>query len=500
MYKLELKHKIFAGLFLLVFLAYMVIHYINHCGIYFDIPSFFLSAYFNHPNFYLLIFPEIIRNIPTVLVSVVYNLLHLFSSNVNSVLNDIKLFSLSFFVVQWFALYLNWLVAKRTKRYDIFYLAFAFYAMFCIPNFMWNIKEFYIAFLFNFVLLTYYFSDTKLSKTDLVLSSILALLMFEMSELNFVISVFLILFTLFFIRKYKNEKNNTCKILISAFSIFPLLYIPIKAYYICTGPRTTALTEWRDNFINAFSNNLTTTIALSFIFAFISVVILFFLKKDLTYKSIPFISIFLLICAGIFQYRVGFSTIQFNRELSNYMISFLCFFIIFAFILCKEYFNFKMENFNKNFYKNLFLVSCIFGILNLSWQIHNCIEFGKYSQFLKDKINKSNEKVYVLPITNYTIHSSARFLNVNPCFGIIQQSLILNDNYKVKSIIFPNKDSGNYDYYCFAEKDSTYYDKENNVLKLQTLNLPIISKAWDLTDIAAEFEKKGLVKESTDND
>ena len=159
-----------------------------------------------------------------------------------------------------------------------------------------------------------------------------------------------------------------------------------------------------------------------------------------------------------------------------------------------------MENFNKNFYKNLFLVSCIFGILNLSWQIHNCIEFGKYSQFLKDKINKSNEKVYVLPITNYTIHSSARFLNVNPCFGIIQQSLILNDNYKVKSIIFPNKDSGNYDYYCFAEKDSTYYDKENNVLKLQTLNLPIISKAWDLTDIAAEFEKKGLVKESTDND
>lgn len=495
MFQVEKKHIIWIITTILFLLAYFFIHLKNMMGVYFDVPAFFLGHYFNNENFFLLTTQDEIRNIPTIMISLIYNIVSAFDFTNISMAKNVEIFSFSFFVAHIVLLYANYLAAKRTKRYDICVAAFAFYTMFCIICFIWNIREFYVSFLFNFILLQYYFSAEKPKKSDIVIASVLSLLMFEMSEFNLVISILFLLFTCLYIKKNKNIASDSnpffLKKLITGLSVAPAIYIALKTLYIVKFLRPTAASEWKDNFIAAFGHSLTTTIALSAVFACISLILIFFIKKDFTYKSIPAILIVLSVFLFIFKNRVNIYEVTWKFELCLYWISVVAFFFIVLYFFISEYFNFKAEKFNPYFYKNLIIISCIFGILNTSWQMRSCIEYGKLIQELKTIMNNSKEVITEIPETYYESNYKYSYLFNNfPCFGSLHISILLSDKYEVNRIIFPNPNK--LEEYCFVDKTDNYYEENSDYIDIQATLLPLKSKYWDLTPIAEAYKEKGL--------
>ena len=222
--------------------------------------------------------------------------------------------------------------------------------MFCIICFIWNIREFYVSFLFNFILLQYYFSAEKPKKSDIVIASVLSLLMFE--------------------------------------------------------------------------------------------------EKDLTYKTIPIILIVLSGFMFVLVKRVNIFKINWESELCLYWIAVIAFFCIVLYFFIAEYFNFKAEKFNPYFYENLIIISCIFGILNIFWQIHSCIEYGKRQQELKTIMNNSEKVITEIPDKYYEEDYKYSYLFDHlPCYGILPLSILLSEKYEVNRMLWSSqKHVGDY---CF---------------------------------------------------
>ena len=82
------------------------------------------------------------------------------------------------------------------------------------------------------------------------------------------------------------------------------------------------------------------------------------------------------------------------------------------------------------------------------------------------------------------------FLDFDLCFGITHISLLLSDNYQRDKLIIPNKNALFYNESCCGIDNvkCNYYDKEENILHLQTAMLPLKNKFWDLTKIKNELE------------
>lgn len=494
MLKIDIKHKMWIFFTMSFLFVYFVIHFKYIMGVHFDVPAFFMENYFHNENFFMLISPTIVRNVPTVIISFIYNIISALNFTQSSMAKNVEIFSFSFFVAHVILLYANYLAAKRTKRYDICIAAFAFYAMFCTVCFIWNIREFYVSFLFNFILLQYYFSEEKPKTFDIITVSVLSLLMVEMSEFNLVISLLFLLFTFLYINKNKDSLEDSnqyfLKKLITALSLVPAIYIPLKVMYIVKFLRLSATSEWKNNFIVAFGHSLTTTIALSAVFAFVSLVSIFFIKKDFTYKSIPSILLVLFGFLFIFTCRVDILTVTWKFELCLYWIAVVAFFFIVLYFFISEYFNFKAEKFNPYFYRNLIIVSCIFCILNTAWQIHSCIEYKKFTQELKTIMSNSKEVITEIPDKYYEKNYKYSYLFNNfHCYGTLHLSILLNDKYEVNRILFPNKK--NIDDYCFMKKSNNYYIN-STYIKVQGTLLPIKTKYWDLTPIAQAYKEKGL--------
>ncbi len=494
MIKIDIKHKMWILSFMLFLLVYFFIHFKNMMGVYFDVPAFFLSRYFDNENFYLLTTCNAVRNVPIIMISVIYNIISAFDFTKVSMSKNVEFFSLSFFVAHIILLYANYLVAKRTKRYDICIAAFSFYTMFCIICFIWNIREFYVSFLFNFILLQYYFSVEKPKKSDIVIASVLSLLMFEMSEFNLLISILFLLFTCLYIKKNKDISSADnpffLKKLITGLSVAPAIYIVLKVLYILKFIKPTAVSEWKDNFIALFAHSLTITIALSAVFAFLSLFLIFFIKKDLTYKTIPIILIVLSGFMFVFVKRVNIFKINWESELCLYWIAVIAFFFIVLYFFIAEYFNFKAEKFNPYFYKNLIIISCIFGILNIFWQIHSCIEYGKLQQELKSIMNNSKEVITEIPDKYYEEDYKYSYLFDNlPCYGILPLSILLNDKYEVNRMLWPSQKRVNA--YCALGKTDNFYINPRYI-KIQDTVLPVKNKYWDLTPIAEAYKEKGI--------
>lgn len=494
MIKIDIKHKMWILSFILFLFVYFIIHFKNLMGVYFDVPAFFMGNYFYNDENLMLVSPDIVRNVPTVMVSIIYNIISTIDFTKISMAKNVEIFSISFFVAHLILLYANYLAAKRTKRYDICVVAFTFYSMFCTVGFLWNIREFYVSFLFNFILLQYYLSNEKPKKSDIVIVSVLSLLMFEMSEFNFLISVLFFIFTFLYIKKNKNSLDEPnrffLKKLITGLSLIPAIYILLKVVYIVKFLRQTAASEWKENFIALFSYSLTSSIALSAIFAAFSLFVILFIKKDFTYKTIPAISASLLVFFFIFAHRVNIFEVTWDSELCLYWIAVIAFFCIVLYFFIAEYFNFKAENFNPYFYGNLIIISCIFGILNISWQIHSCFEYGKLQQELKSIMNNSKEVIIEIPDKYYEEGYKYSYLFNNlPCYGTLPLSILLNDKYEVNRLLWPSQKRVN-DYCALGKTDNFYINPR--YIKIQGIVLSVKNKYWDLTPIAEAYKENGL--------
>ncbi len=489
------KNKFGLGLFVLTFLFFIFSYWKNSVGLFFDIPSVFTSAIFelgNTEDAYILYWPNRARLFNNVLVSIPFNLIFFLIKD-QPIIYWLKYWSASYFLMHFFGLLIMYLSARRTKRYDIAVVGFLFYSLLCIPNAIWAIREIHISIPFYFSLLAYFLSREKFKLIDILPISLLSIYMFESFETSAILGlIFFIFSNLYIVNKGKND-DLWKKLIIGFWGILYAFYIPIRTIYLGLMNKVeigVGLEQWINGsiitFNHLFSGNLIITC-----FAFLCVIIAFIYKKQFNWKSILiFILPVVLFTILTLYLRTRFIPDP-KIELHYYSIVLWFLYPVFLIIILLDYFEVDILRYNKFVFSNLIIVASLFGILNLSWQIHSFYEFGKYEAYLKNLIDKSNNVVVNIPQHDFNKYT---FLNYNMCFGTMLQAIFLTEKGQQSKIIFPSKYFCDYSKYCFDDYDHTYYDKSENILYIQTALFKIKTRYWDLSNIVNVFKKQGRVK------
>lgn len=488
------KNKWWVILFLITFGLFIFFYWQNSVGLFFDIPAAFASVIFkfdeNHINF-LMINQNRARDFNDLLIAIPFNSLFYFIKNF-SIINVLRLWSSSYFIIHLFGLIVMYLCAKRTKRYDIAAIGFLFYALFCIPNAIWAIREINISIPLYFSLLAYFLSYEKLTVKDIIPIGLLCLYMFESFETTVILGLILFKFSNLYIKKDRNDKNSWFKAIIGFLGLIAAIYIPLKTIYLgfkSVVNVSLGLFQWIDGSVIAFRHIFSGNLIISW-FALVVVIGTIFYKKNLGLKS--FLCLFSIISLMIYilYSKTGFQADS-HIELHYYSVVLWFIFPVILLIFFLDYFKIDVEKYNQYLFSNIVIVASIFGILNLVWQIHSFSEFGKYENYLKTLIKTKDEVVLNIPQEDFNKYS---FLSYNNCFGVMQRAIFLTDKGEKSKIIYPSDYFRDYSNYCVEDIDNTYYDKQNNILYIQTSPFKVKTQFWDLSDIVQVFEREGKVK------
>lgn len=481
-----LNHKTLLFLFFISLFAFAFYHVKYSLGLFFDMPAMFLGNISQDDTFSkFIIFPDRnIRYFTNVLISIPFNIQLLFLKNTTAI-NILRAFSLSYIIVHLSGLIINYLIALRTKRYDIASICFAFYTIFSIQNAIWICREVHISALFYFALLSYFLSRTKLGLKDLLPVLLLSAYLFESFEISMVLGIILFIFSILYTHKDRKENNRWYKVLIGFSGLLTALYIPIKTL-VMAHLGEIDLNQGSNEWINASRmtiENLFSTNSLFCVLAIILIITSMLYKKEFNKVSITLISISF---GLVFSYLKFFNyTPEPMMELQNYSFIFWFIFPIILLILIFDYKEIKISN---KFVSNLIIISSICGITGLIWQINSCFEFNKYITHLKELLNKSENIIVYIPENDF---KDKKFMNYNTCFGTMHKSIFLSEEYKINKIFIPDKYFPDYNEYCFAQyrNEHNHFDEKNQVLYLQTSPLRLKNKYWDISIIKNELEK-----------
>ncbi len=494
---IKTEHKILFSLFILVFLIFLYSHYFFKVGLFFDQSVMFMPVIPQiDANSYLLFDDRKIRFFNNFLVSVPFNILYIiYKNSVDKInlLNVINLFTVSYFIVQIFAIFLNVLVAIRTKRYDIAVIGFAFYTLFCLPNALWAGREMHISVLFYFILLSYFLSKEKLNKTDLIPVLLLLIYLFESFEVTTILlSVLLIIFANMYTINTKNH-NLGFKNLIGSVCFFVIIYILVRLNYEFSGERGAAIDTYLFG-ITFYLKNLFNSNALISVFGVLGIIIAFFKKKDVfKLKDVVPISLYILFSLVILYKRTSFNQ-DGGIELQAFGGTLIFLFPVIITILLLDYKNIEISKYKPAFISNLFVIACIVGIFQLMWQINGTFLFGKYVNYLKNIINTSNEMFIEVPKEDRDNNYYFRYMLA---FGVPIQSIFINENQVIDKIIVPPEyDSDGIDW---RDPNYIHYGRdENEIIINNVMFLAAHKKYKDLTPIIENFEKERNKQKTTE--
>jgi hypothetical protein len=431
------EHYLFTFLFLVSFITFIFFHYHFKEGIFFDQPAMFFTAISpldEDLNGYILVFDNRIRFFNNFLVSVPLNILIYIYNTVKhdvNLLNYVCLFTSSYFFVHLFALLVNFLVAIRTKRYDIAIIGFAFYTFFCLTNLIWAVREIHITVLFYFPLLSYFLSKEKLYSKDFIPVLLLIIYMFESFEINiflgFILQLFACLYTIIRI-----DKNIAYKNIIGSCCFLASIYIVLKLYFWLPDAVEGGIEQYLFGII-FYTKNVLYTGGIITLAGLIPLFVICFYKRRLSVISvIPF---FILITATVFvMWRYNMFVPDAPTEINAYGWTIVLIFPVILAILFCDLLKLDITKITPDFYSNLYLVACIVGISQLIWQIHSCFLFNDYVSYIRNLIKTSEERIIEIPQQDYENNHFLRFYNG---YGIIHQSVLLNPTKDVEKIVVP---------------------------------------------------------------
>ena len=135
------------------------------------------------------IFINIINQIP---VNIAYWL------GIKSKLVLAAIFSLPLFLFPFLATMYNFILAKRTKRYDIVLISLILYNLLILPAIMYSVVEVYLGSSLLIILIHYFLADIKYTKKDILIIVFLSFIIYSSTELSVFVCILLIFFYHFF--------------------------------------------------------------------------------------------------------------------------------------------------------------------------------------------------------------------------------------------------------------------------------------------------------------
>ncbi len=470
----------FSSILLILFSA------ISGRGLFFDIPAKCLSLLEKQTIFARYMFHHVMEpdNFSNRLLALPYNiLLPIFD---NSPLSKLNLFTFSCLFSTFLATVFNFVIAKRTNKFEIASFALLFYALFTIPASIVPTEPVYIAIPIFFIFLQYFFTEEKLCRFDYLLILLISGYLFQ-SSIYMAIPAALLFFSgviLFFKGHVKHWK---VKLYMSLSSLAAALFMAYKMFFFIDkeGNSCVSFNELSYTFQNSLYNILDNFFTCEMIFSAIAILFLcygLFAKKDFgKAEALTFAILSTFALYSIYEFTKFVPHPSVN--LDYYAITTVVFVIIVATLIITFLANIKMNS-NK-VCNTIIATACFCGILQCLIQYGNCIHALEYKTFIKNKVNSAVGFVTI----NDEDYQKNPFLALDTPEYTIIRSLFVSDK-DAKTIIIPNLQSEekNKSYIGYNDVDHAYNDDHAYII-IQSLYFPMKSKDWNLNEIIPLLKK-----------
>lgn len=455
-------------------------------GLFFDMPVKCLSllekqTHLTHYIFYHVSEPD---NFSNRLLALPYNiLLPIFG---NTPLAKLNLFTFSCMFSTFLATFFNFVIAKRTNRFEIALFALLFYALFTIPASFVPAEPIYIAIPIFFIFIQYFFTEEILNKFDYFLIVLISGYLFQSNAYMIIPATLMSLCGLVLFIKGKIKHRNL-KLFMSLSSLMAALYMSYRMFFFVNaeGETYSTVNNFLQNFQNDISNIFNNFFTTDIVFSAIAALFLcygIFAKKKLGKPEA--------ICSVILSAFAFYTIYEFTKfipkpyvNIDYYALTTLVFVIVIA--LLSLFFIFGKKFNNKNFYNNIIVTACLCGILHCLIQYGNCMYALEYKTYLTNKVNSS---VGFVTIEN-SDYQTKPFLCLDFYEYSIIRSLFVSDK-NVKTVIIPNSKilEANRSYLGNNNIDHAYNDEHAYII-IQSLYFPIKNKDWNFNEIIPLLNK-----------
>lgn len=384
-----------------------------------------------------------------------------------------NLFCTSYMLMPFCLVILNFLLAKRTKRFDIAIITLFIYAICVAPCLIGNSEGIQISFLIWPMLLQYFLTEEKIEKLDKIFIGLLLLYSFKSFDLFLYVGHFLYIFAFLFYTK-ENVKNKKIKLVIGICSLISALFIMNKIGLDLYYKNKFLLTP--DTYFYSTKSILSNLLELPIFISFIGILLSFTVAKNnkIANKDFLIFAASILVCISFNISNNYFKEIFYNPFLFVIPV------IIFLIILIFEYKEIKIKN-QKIYFYNLFVLSMILCCLNFIFQIKTNMEYFKYYSEIKSLLKMQTYKKIYMPK-----RLAEHYFKFDSCRDLTLKSLILQEK-EVNTILLQRKDFLNTDE---KSSNSLFYDAQNDKLTMGEKTFNVKTKYWDFSNVKNSLPKK----------
>lgn len=452
-------------------------------GLFFRIPTNFLSVLEKEFSSSFYLFQHVFEpnNFSNRLLALPYNILFpIFGENP---LMKLNLYTFSCMLSIFLATMFNFVIAKRTKKFEIAALALLFYALFTIPSSCLPTEPTYLAIPIFFIYLQYFLCEEKLYKFDYLLIVLISGYLFQSCSTMIIPTVILFLTGLIMFLK-GHVKHWKIKLFISLSSIFAAMYMIYRIFFAVNENGNTTLHEaflsFQNSLATVFGNFFTSEMMFSAIAVlFIGYGLLkrkFLGKREAVFASI--ITMFALY--SIFEFTKFQPQLFVNIE--YYSVATIAFITV---IISISLIAVTRKNFNyEKLYDNLLKTACVCGILQCLIQYGNCINALEYKTFLTNKVTETSGIAAIEEVD----YKTKPFLAMDFCDNSIIRSLYVSPK-NVQTVIIPNQKRIEENKSCLGYNEFDHAsDEENAYIIIQSSYFPLKNQHWNLNEIIPLLE------------
>ena len=475
------KNKILIVIFILVSIIHVIYASLSQRAAYLDGALYITSLLenFSYNNYTIFNDPNHTRGVISFINQIPMAVGYFFMFIKNKYILSV-LFSLPCFLFPLLGLWWNYLLTKRTGRYDIFVLSFFTYATTVLLFQISAIVELSTSSMLCFVLMNYLAGDIDYNKKDIALISILVIMLFGSYENILFIGPILFFASLYYAVQTDNQFKQKVKFWIGQGGLYAAVYVLL---FILTHHETQGESI---RFFKEFYDFLGLSLQLNTLISIIAIVLLVIFAKRQELLS----NKMLLGIGALFSYVLFFMSKNLQtylqpmweyhtRTIPCWLVPLLLLAVLLIDILKKKP--------SKVLLTNTLSIILFCGIAQTMWQINNTFWWNKNIDYMKKELKEYNGRLYI-PEEHEEI---ASFFNKNLRryiwhFSFASTSIVFSNDYEVKTLLshYDKEDEvGNKKCrdWLFVENESTFY--------LPTARLSRKNKFWDVTKATEALDK-----------
>ena len=436
-----------------------------------DIPCYFFVNFFDRLNLFHtdysadFLYRIFSFNVPRLIFYVFFNFF-----------NNLKqlqiLYIASHYITILLFIILNFIVAKRTKQYFIYFIILLYFFCFNVAYMSWYIRETHISLLVQGIIIMYFMTNKHLKKLDYCILALAMLFSLSSFENSIFISFLYFVFGIIMLFKNKNEYFFRKNIVFSFYGLFSFVdnIIFYNIFMDNTNGYFGAFERWMNSLTSLLDSTLTQSLLISFVGIIVFIVISCILKRKFILKDLSWLIPVLIITFSFLYVNSQFIPLP-AKAMNYFLYDMVLPPVLLLIMFIVKTFNIKIKKF---VIYNFVLIFSFVGMFQVYWQLKTDVYFYQYSNVIKNYISNSTK-----PIDELHFTGTLAFYDCNVC-TIYRSLLLQEDNENAKTILVADKKHRDYE----PDFDSKFnVNIKDNVFSVDSAVYPIKTKFYDYSSI-----------------